>query len=510
MWKKLSQIFCVAVLSILFNCNVEAQDRSSDWYYGNGVHQFNRGQYHDAIQSMNSAIATGSNDPRPYIFRGLAQKYTGNTTAAQADFYQGAMVEARTKKRSRALSRSLERVQGSVRMEIEKARKDARYAYNNPVPVAPVVNSGIILPQGQIIQWPATVVPTPNPVIQTQGVEIIEPGQEITPRPSTVTPGLAQPQPIVPTPVPDNSFDQLVKPGMTPPMPEEVILESPDKMAKEAASVIDSGMKPKAADSPFPMEEKAKDLGELIPATENPVDELIDDPFSAIEKPAQTTANTPANAAKTMTEPGTQTLSEPLVDSSVVNETPLKTGQDAAKPMENPIDELNDDPFANESLTDEPMKKAPMEDKPLDEPMEKAPTSNDDPFADTLPPEEPMKKAPMEDKPVEEPNDDPFADTPPAEQPMEKAPMEKAPLEEKPVEDPNDDPFADTPPAEEPMEEKAPIEEPVEESNDDPFADNDDPIEEPAEEVIDDPFSEEPNDTPPAPPEESDPDDPFG
>ena len=567
MWKKLLLFCCAVILCCLFTPQIDAQQtRSGESYYGNGIHQFNRGQYFDSIQSMNEAIARASNDPRPYIFRGLAQMYTGNTTAAEADFFQGAMIEARTKRRSRALNRSLERVQGGIRMQIEKARKDARFVVNNPAPIAPVVDSGFTLPQGKVMEWPATVVPTPSPVVQTQGVEIIEPGQEITPRPNSINAG-SQGTPATPTLVaPTTKPAMAPTPELTRPVPDDIAVE----IEESRQGILDAMKKSEMVETPFPQGNSAvaptKNEGlsaanaetgsgapamsktdELIPPStleasdmagmkkslEQPTtEELIEDPF-AIETPGKTAAMEKSaidgaekmDGAKKMADPPASELpSDPFASES----QPVESKGNVVEPMEKPP---TDDPFADSPASEKPMKEA-MEEKDIDDPfgadttaeqpmkkdMEEKPV--DDPFADS-----PAEK-PMEEKPMEKTSDDPFADTPPAEQPMEEKPMEKPaddpfadtpqaeqPMEEKPVEETNDDPFADTPPAEQPMEEKpveeAPMEEKPESTDDDPFADQDE-----VEEGVDDPFADEPSELPeePAeePAEESDPDDPFG
>jgi len=93
--------------------------------YGNGVHAFNEGDYQCSYDELSRVIEAGSNDPRAFYFRGLAALKLGRVDEADADFQQGANLEA-DGLGGRAVSRALERIQGCDRLKLEQFRSQAR------------------------------------------------------------------------------------------------------------------------------------------------------------------------------------------------------------------------------------------------------------------------------------------------------------------------------------------------------------------------------------------------
>ena len=98
--------------------------------YGNGVHAYFEGDYQCSYDALSGVIEAGSNDPRTYYFRGLSALKLGRLDEAEADFQQGANLEAdgRGGVGSRAIGRALERVQGCDRLKLEQYRGRARVA----------------------------------------------------------------------------------------------------------------------------------------------------------------------------------------------------------------------------------------------------------------------------------------------------------------------------------------------------------------------------------------------
>ncbi|HWB11015.1 MAG TPA: tetratricopeptide repeat protein [Pirellulales bacterium] len=94
--------------------------------YGSGVHAYNTGLYRDAYDDFTMAIKSGSKDPRVYYYRGLAYLRLGRPQEAQADFKKAASLEMADTDRFYPVSKSLERVQGSARAQIERYRSQAR------------------------------------------------------------------------------------------------------------------------------------------------------------------------------------------------------------------------------------------------------------------------------------------------------------------------------------------------------------------------------------------------
>ena len=95
--------------------------------YGNGVHAYNEGEYQCSYDELSRVIEAGSNDPRVFYFRGLAALKLGRMDEADADFQQGANLEA-DGVGGRAVSRALERIQGCDRLKLEQFRSQARVA----------------------------------------------------------------------------------------------------------------------------------------------------------------------------------------------------------------------------------------------------------------------------------------------------------------------------------------------------------------------------------------------
>ncbi len=107
---------------------VQAQDAILSELYGRGVHAFHAGKYDVAHDFLSQAIEKGTQDPRCYIFRGLAYTQSGRPEEAAADFKRGAELEAGDVDQFYNVARALQRVQGEVRLTIEKHRNEARIA----------------------------------------------------------------------------------------------------------------------------------------------------------------------------------------------------------------------------------------------------------------------------------------------------------------------------------------------------------------------------------------------
>lgn len=95
--------------------------------FSSGVHAYFNGQFDQAKSLFSNAIKKGSADPRVYYYRGLTLAAEGDTQAAAIDFQQGAMLEAAPQNRNYNVGRSLERIQGPLRMQIEGARRNAKF-----------------------------------------------------------------------------------------------------------------------------------------------------------------------------------------------------------------------------------------------------------------------------------------------------------------------------------------------------------------------------------------------
>ena len=94
--------------------------------YGSGVHAFFSGNYPQAISDLTSAADGGSKDPRVMYFRAMAKLRIGDNQGAEADMEQGSALECADINQYYPVSKSLERVQGSGRLMLERHRTKAR------------------------------------------------------------------------------------------------------------------------------------------------------------------------------------------------------------------------------------------------------------------------------------------------------------------------------------------------------------------------------------------------
>ncbi len=108
---------------------VAGADESAAELYGRGVHAYFSGDYAQAAELMEQSIALRPSDPRAYYFRGLACANLRGIEAGLADFQRGADVEYNLEGRPIVdINGALQRVQGALRLELEKVRTATRLA----------------------------------------------------------------------------------------------------------------------------------------------------------------------------------------------------------------------------------------------------------------------------------------------------------------------------------------------------------------------------------------------
>jgi hypothetical protein len=81
-----------------------------------------------AYQCFSLAIGARTADPRCYYFRGLTYLRLGRAQDADLDFQEAARLETGSLTRSYSVAKSLERIQGPDRAELERYRVEARMA----------------------------------------------------------------------------------------------------------------------------------------------------------------------------------------------------------------------------------------------------------------------------------------------------------------------------------------------------------------------------------------------
>ncbi len=121
----LSLSVCLSLLAATSGSAQNAMDEA----FGIGVHAYFSGNIHHADELFTQLIDAGSEDPRVFYYRGIARVRIGGDGAGQLDFERGADLEMQGK-RAVEVGRSLQRIQGKVRLDIEKARSAARLVWS--------------------------------------------------------------------------------------------------------------------------------------------------------------------------------------------------------------------------------------------------------------------------------------------------------------------------------------------------------------------------------------------
>jgi hypothetical protein len=107
---------------------LHAEEAAMGQLYGRGVHAYFAGEFTKALDQLSAAAEAGSQDPRVYYFRGLTDLKLGREAEAAEDFQKGAELESNDRHCTFNVARSLERVQGQVRQQLETYRVEARLA----------------------------------------------------------------------------------------------------------------------------------------------------------------------------------------------------------------------------------------------------------------------------------------------------------------------------------------------------------------------------------------------
>ncbi len=111
-------VVCVGISASL----ATAQNTEANKFFGKGVHEYFAGNFDNAVGFFDRVEKLGTDDPRVFYFRGLANVGLVQKEKAKADFEKGAALEhARPNLRSE-INDSLERVQGKMRLQLEVVR----------------------------------------------------------------------------------------------------------------------------------------------------------------------------------------------------------------------------------------------------------------------------------------------------------------------------------------------------------------------------------------------------
>jgi hypothetical protein len=123
-----SLVLLAGLVVSFFAASAHAEEAVLGQLYGNGVHAYFAGDYAKAYDQLAAAVDGGSRDPRVFYFRGFSYLQLGREQEALQDFQHGAKLESKDMNRTYNVARSLERIQGSLRKQLESYRVEARLA----------------------------------------------------------------------------------------------------------------------------------------------------------------------------------------------------------------------------------------------------------------------------------------------------------------------------------------------------------------------------------------------
>jgi len=301
-------VAAAAVSGALLGGVAQAQQGLLEDLYGNGAHAYFAGQPMEAYELLNTAIESGSQDPRTYYFRGLTFLQLGRPEEANADFERGAELEAAQGGGFYNVDRALERIQGSVRLNIERqrtkaniaaARKaaDAMRAMQAP---ANASSPGTIPVQPNI----PTVPSVPNDPNSSVDNPFEAPAGSVpavpvpaAPMPAPAAPAPAEPEaepakPATPPADPANPFGQPATPPATPATPAPAGGNTPlpnpfEPAAEPAAPATPQADKPAPANPANPFEVPSQPAAPAAPAAPAvPATPAPANPFEAPSQPA--------------------------------------------------------------------------------------------------------------------------------------------------------------------------------------------------------------------------------
>jgi hypothetical protein len=133
--------FLLMSASIGYHVQTAAQEQELAQIYSDGVHAFFRCDASTAKQFLDNAITHGSEDPRVYYFRALAQHAMGDTFAFEEDVRMAAELEVRGSG-TFDIGKALERIQGGTRLELERIRREVHLTLAKQRPTQRAPSSG--------------------------------------------------------------------------------------------------------------------------------------------------------------------------------------------------------------------------------------------------------------------------------------------------------------------------------------------------------------------------------
>lgn len=343
-------------LILLFACSVvcshaNAQRVDLNRAYGQGVHAYNSGDYDSALTYLNRAIDNGSTDPRAFYFRGLTHAMLNNSKASESDFNKGADLESRGGYSS-LVNRSLQRVQGEMRLSLEHIRTGMRKSKTETVNIdrMRIQVSGKTPFASEIGTEDSDKIYSPNLPDSSKSNDPTSPFPNVSGKlkaPETSMPSKTDTPKYTPKPAKEETVNDVFGGNDKPTAPaknqDPILGPAPNKKSDDKAEPAPS-KDPFGSTSPKPAP-SAKDPFNTKPQGKTPP---ADDPFAPKSNKAPANDKAKAENPPKKKEANEKTADDPFATPKKDNSTAKGTRD---KPADDPFatpkkkDKKSDDPF---------------------------------------------------------------------------------------------------------------------------------------------------------------------
>jgi tetratricopeptide (TPR) repeat protein len=237
-----------------------AQDPVLAHFYGSGVHNYYERDWSQAMENLSAAIEGGTDDPRPYYYRGLTHMQMGNSDAAIRDLQRAAALESADVNQAYPVGRSLERLQGSQRVALERYRAKARaQAYARQVRRDAVRYEQLRRAESQVLRQ-APLGPPPSPLRPPGEMPAAAVAPVVPPAPGAAPPAAPAPAapPAAPTPFDTPAAGDDASPFDAPADPPPAEAPPAEAPAAEAEPAADAAAEPEKMDEDNPFGDEPK------------------------------------------------------------------------------------------------------------------------------------------------------------------------------------------------------------------------------------------------------------
>lgn len=316
-----------------------AQDAMLEELYGRGVHAFFAGNIRGSFDALNATINSGSRDPRAFYYRGIVLNRLGRPDEAAADFRKGAELEMLGGE-PYPVAKSLERIQGPERVNLEAHRRATRLAIHNSQAAQDRVRyEEVKRAEAEVLRGGGRPLPA---------------APTAPPRPDSSDPFAAPPPPPAPLPAPAGTPAPIPTPT-APSIAPDPIAPNPAAPDPFAPAAVAPPPRPQPVETP-----PAPAPAPPRPAPTAPAADPFADAPAAITPPPVTPA--PATPAPAPSAPKPPPADDPFADAPATT-VPPATAPAAPKPTSPPP---GNDPFAEPPAATTPPAPAPAPAPPAD------------------------------------------------------------------------------------------------------------------------------------------------